>query len=890
MVWKTYKKCDIIAVLGRQTSMILHESLKEKVMQWRKEGYPSLYPALSEILEYQEINGKNASFSLRFLRQPQLEALEVYWFLRVVLKTPHIFGLYKKWFTEGDALLKALGVPEHHEVTRHLARGGIQAVLDAIVTDDSFVRQLGLHATREMMSLSYPSYILALAMGAGKTVLIGAIIATEFALALEYQEDNFIKNALVFAPGKTILGALKELSDVPYEKILPPRLYKQFIATVRFTYTRDGEKNIPIIPKSIFNIVVTNTEKIRITKQSITKGQLGGILGTRIQEEDAKADVANQRLKTLASLPHLGIFSDEAHHTYGQALDSELKQVRKTVDYLAVNTKVVAVVNTTGTPYYKRQVLKDVVYWYSLSQGIRDGILKQVRDNIETFEKIDTQRFAAQVVKDFFAQYRDTKIYGTTSAKLALYFPQTDDVKEVLPVVEKTLAGLGLEPSLALAVTNESDEKTKDLFTNRINDPAVPYRVFLLVNMGTEGWNVPSLFATALARKIHSSNNFVLQAASRCLRQVPGNHQKAKIYLSEENVRILDSELQETYGESLADLNSTQPEMKKERLIIRKLEIPPLSMKKIVYRVVPKVTRSGILTIQKPKTNRRTTRAITYTLVSRAARRRVLEEKSARDVIMEEDTTDVATLAVELSVLCRVPLHMLVEKLAGLYGNLDIPQTEADNIREQLETQTQKYEKIKEEVEVALALIRTKGFDTEGDGKGRIYATEIQYRADKEHLLSRYEVWRKSGEPKQRQLDFGFHYSPYNFDSNPEQDFFNKMLDALHENPADIEDIYFTGAMDDPAKTDFLFEYQDKTGKWHNYAPDFLIRKKSGKMLIVEVKGEDRANADKTLFKEKAMRALEGVNVENLKYEIISADRDTIQLNDLQRIKKLVYG
>ncbi len=869
--------------------MILHESLKIKVAQWRKEGYPSDYASLSEILEWQKNNGKNASFSLRYLRQPQLEALETYWYLRVILKTPHIFDLYKKWF-KPEELPEAFGIPHHKEVTKLLTRGGIDAVLDAIKTNDDFVRQFGLHTAREMMSLSYPSYILALAMGAGKTVLIGTIIATEFALALEHPENDFIKNALVFAPGKTILGALKELSDVPYEKLLPPRLYKQFISTVKFTYTRDGEKNPPIIPRSAFNIVVTNTEKIRITRQSITKGQLGGIFGTTAQEEDAKTDVANQRLKTLASLPHLGVFSDEAHHTYGQALDSELKQVRKTVDYLADNTKVVAVVNTTGTPYYKRQVLKEVVYWYSLSQGIKDGILKEVRNNIETYEKVSAPEFAAEVIKDFFKHYRHTKIHNTTAAKLALYFPNTDDLKEALPLVQKTLATLQLDPSLALAVTNQSDEKTKDLFMNRINDPAITHRVFLLVNMGTEGWNVPSLFATALAREIRSSNNFVLQAASRCLRQVSGNNQKAKIYLSKENVRILDSELQETYGETLADLNATQPEMKKERLIVCKLEIPPLSMKKIVHRIVPKVNLVDSWSIKKPTKENRTAKVTKYVLAERGVRRRVLEETESRFIDLEEETTDAIALAVELSALCRIPLAPLFEKLSALYGNGEISQYEVDDIRRQLETQTQKYEKVTEEIEVALAIIRKEGFNKEGQGKAPLYVTEIQYRADKENLLSRYEIWHKMNKPKQEQFDFGFHYSPYNFDSNPEQDFFRRMLDSLEENPADVEDIYFTGAMDDPEKTDFLFEYQDKMGKSHNYAPDFLIRKKDGKMLIVEVKGEDRLDDEKTLRKKAALRELEGVNEKNVKYEIISADRDRISFNDLKRIKELVYG
>jgi len=89
---------------------------------------------------------------------------------------------------------------------------------------------------------------------------------------------------------------------------LPPRLYKQFISTLKITYTRDGEKDIPIIKGSSFNIVVTNTEKIRIQKQNITKGLLQGILLTREREDEIKEAVANQRLQTIASLPNLAIF------------------------------------------------------------------------------------------------------------------------------------------------------------------------------------------------------------------------------------------------------------------------------------------------------------------------------------------------------------------------------------------------------------------------------------------------------------------------------------------------------------------------------------------------------------------------------------------------------
>ena len=52
-------------------------------------------------------------------------------------------------------------------------------------------------------------------MGAGKTILIGAIVATEFAMALEYPDGPFVQNALVFAPGKTIIESLRELLRDP---------------------------------------------------------------------------------------------------------------------------------------------------------------------------------------------------------------------------------------------------------------------------------------------------------------------------------------------------------------------------------------------------------------------------------------------------------------------------------------------------------------------------------------------------------------------------------------------------------------------------------------------------------------------------------------------------
>lgn len=858
--------------------LFIPNKLKEKVLAWRGEDYKCNYPAISEIFNFNLMESEGGTKSLRYLRKAQFEALETYWYLRLVEKTPHIYELYKRLYDDNSKLLKALGIPLTEEITQIIINKGFDKVIEKIKTDDDFVKRNRLEAVRESLTLEYPSYILALAMGSGKTVLIGSIIATEFALALEYQND-FVKNALVFAPGKTILGALKEISNIPFEKILPLRLYKQFMSSVKITYTQDNEKGIPITWGSNFNIIVTNTEKIRIQKPTGYKKQASLVNHQKIKEEE---EIANLRLQTIASLPHLAIFSDEAHHTYGQSLDTELKKVRKTVDYLGENTNVVAVVNTTGTPYYKKQMLRDVIFWYGLSQGIKDGILKDVKNSIKSYPSdIAPENMIKDVLDDFFKEYGDVQIFDGSKSKIAIYFPQTEELKSLKPVVEKKVSKLGLDPSIVLEVTNQSEEKIKDLFNNRINDVHNPYRVFLLVNMGTEGWNCPSLFATALARKLKSSNNFVLQAASRCLRQIPGNTKNARIYLSEDNVAVLDSQLKETFGESLTVLDTTKPEMRREKLVLRKLEIPPILIKRKLKKIVFDESKRVEIDIKKPEDGAKTAQKIIYDVKEQEGRKKVLSETGVEIIKLSEDFTDIYEVAVEISSAYRLALGKIYELLKKIYPDGEVPTTHIIQLKEQVEKQVKNYKKIEEEVEVALALVKPEGFDKEEKDGKTIYTTEIIYHKDKEDLLLRFEQFKDSNKK-----GFSFHYSPYKMDSAPETDFFRRLLAALNENPDDVEDIYFTGAITDAKKTDFLFEYKDKNGKWRTYTPDFVIMKKNGKVLIVEVKGE--IFRDET--KEMAIRELENLNPNKLKYEVLFTKEDEIGFNNVQRVKEWIYG
>lgn len=870
----------------------LYQLIQQNVATWRQDGYPvEDYGAIAEVFDYATLP---ESGNLRFLRMAQLRALETYWYLRLVEGTPHIFDLYRRYYPRPLDLLAALGL-DRDEIKDFVLNEGLDALWARIREGGRFVKTHKLESVHETLVLDYPSYILALAMGAGKTMLIGAIVATEFAMALEHPDGPFIQNALVFAPGLTILESLRELAEVDYSKILPPRLYKPFEATYKLVFTREGEQDLPVIRGSRYNLIVTNTEKIRIQKRTYRHHTWTQMYFEHMMEQSEEE--ANLRLQAIASLPNLGVFSDEAHHTYGREIGTRLKRVRQTVDYLHEKTDLICVVNTTGTPYYERQPLRDVVIWYGLSEGIRDNILKPVDGNIYAydFDQQHTDQFVAEVVRDFFHTYGEVRLPNGAPARLAMYFPQTKDLRELRPVVERTLLELGYSTDVVLRNTSKSTEAEIDAF-NRLNDPRSPHRVILLVNKGTEGWDCPSLFACALARKLKRSQNFVLQASTRCLRQVVGNAHKARIYLSMDNRGALDRQLQETYGETIEDLNRASQNTRTARMVVRKLDVPPLVVKKIVKQVVPvgqtsELGETAEVSLRKPDIEAETVlvRKV-YTPREQPDRASVLTQVTEERAEYAAVGSDLYSAATELAAVYRLDVWTVYAELKRLYGaGGTVPETHLPALAAQVEEQTRRYQVEEQEVEVALALIRPDGFKPEQEEDGSvIYTAEITYQKGKEHLLLSWQdlVARNAG-------DFGFHYDPYNFDSDPEQDFFVQMLDAINLEPEQVEDIYFTGGLHDPRKTDFTVEYLGVDDRWHRYSPDFVIRREDGRCYIVEIK--DARFRDNEVDGEKGRKAMAvqrwvGLNPERLKYEMIFTTSDSVAFNQLAPAREFVEG
>lgn len=882
----------------------LYQALDDKVSAWRTANYPcDDYPAIREIMEFATEDAETAQ--LRYLRHAQFRALETYWYLRLVLQTPKIPELYETLFPKPKDRREAMGLT-HPDIVSFIADEGMEACIERVLSDNAFVRKYALESLRESLTLDYASYILALAMGAGKTILMGSIVATEFAMALEYSDGPFVQNALIFAPGKTILSALRELADVPYEKLLPPRLHKPFAASLKLTFTRDGDKQIPIVWGSSFNVIVTNTEKIRIQKPTVRSNanQLSVLASTKAEEA---TELANLRLQAVASLPHLAVFSDEAHHTYGQKLlgkwvkdevtgepvfkDDGIKKVRRTIDYLAQETNLIVVINATGTPYFERQPLRDVVVWYGLGEGIRDGVLKELANNIKVFDLGDGEadQLVAAVVDDFVRDYWAISLPNGAPARLALYFPNIETRDELRGSIESALALHGIGTDILLAVDGKSTEPVRQAFYATGGDPSAPHRILLLVNMGTEGWNCPSLFATALVRKLANSNNFVLQAATRCLRQVPGNTQPARVYLTGVNKKTLEAQLAETYGTSLKDLDTQQAERIEKEIVLHKPHLPPLLIKKRVLRyrrkesdastpalvfTVPGIAAPQGATVQ------------TLGIVETAAGTTRLQRVDTGDdsLLAPPPELDAYTAAAELAANYHLEMREVLAALRAAYGTgNDIPDYHLPALGRQIETQRAQYEEHFEEIDVAVALVKADGFDKHEQNGATVYTARISFAKERAAL---YKTANDTADA-QLALASSFHYEGYNFDSGPEAEFLDWTLALLKKEAHQIEGLWFTGGLTDPAKTDLCAEYLGEDGRWHRYTPDFVLRRADGKHLVVEIKKDifsPDISADMARYaqgeepqtqegrKAVALKRWESLNPDKLAYHVMFAD------------------
>jgi len=539
-----------------------------------------------------------------YLRQPQFEALEMYVFIKEFMDNKKVIEIFNLWKNKKDDFSER----------SYYAKDRL-GLFDEQVEEQTDILFQQMKKYRQ----DYPNYIYALTMGLGKSRLMATCIFYEFLLANKYPKDKrYCHNALIFAPDKTVLQTLaSEITTFDKTEVIPPEYANVLDANIKIHFLEDTIISLNTIDNSIFNIIITNNQKI-IVKQSHkekTPTQTlfePNVVSSIYNDEDILGDEKllppNERFQKLCRLPQIGIYVDEAHHLFGSKLLDDLQSekttsFRTTINLLADRlkkhrTQVVACYNYTGTPYVERQVLPEVVYACGLKQAINKEYLKEV--DIKGFDNVKDIGFLRAIINGYtdsdgkkipgFLDIYKNQTFEGLLPKLAIFTSTVDEIRTIVkPALENLLTEKGVDLSkILINVGDGNPDLTGNDEIRYFNNLDIPgtegslKQFILLCGKGKEGWNCRSLFGVALFRSSFSSV-FVLQSTMRCLRQIKIDNEAPKqetavVYLSKENYDILDAELNKNFNMSIKDL-SNQNKKGKKQFEVRMM--PPLQKIKI---------------------------------------------------------------------------------------------------------------------------------------------------------------------------------------------------------------------------------------------------------------------------------------------------------------------
>jgi type III restriction enzyme len=543
------------------------------------------------------------------LRDAQIEAIEVYLFLKVKGENKPLWQLFSEgFFTLNKPLLSEeylLSFENGIQIFAlyDFAKDNLPSLVEVIrnnpsdVDYDSIIKKI-------FYDINYSDYLLSLPMGAGKTYLMASFIYLDLYFALnEPSNKNFAHNFLILIPSglkNSIAPSLKSIASFDGSWVLPDiqakkikKLLKFDILDVPKTGTKsnlavnpNAQKVNNILPNPFAQIFVVNAEKVILNSKA--KGLL-----------EYDEIVENELKQKLAFVPNLSILIDEVHHA---ALD-DIK-LRKVVSWWNTKGNITTVLGFSGTPYLKNTDKIDIdeniffkfshitntVYYYPLTTAIQK-FLKLPTVKSANLSKLE---ILTQSINDFNRLYKTKTYQDGTIAKCAIYCSSIADLEEV--VYPHLITKLKIPKNDILKFHKGNKEYKTDTNAElefRSLDLSSSYkRYILLVQVGKEGWDCRSLTCVVLSGSSDSPKNMVLQTSCRCLREVDKNDNTALIWLNESNAKILNEQLKKEQNSSIEELNSlgrasfNKPIQRVSRVDYLKLPTIDFYQLKIIYTTV----------------------------------------------------------------------------------------------------------------------------------------------------------------------------------------------------------------------------------------------------------------------------------------------------------------
>lgn len=545
---------------------------------------------VKDLVEYMKDKGN--------LRDTQVEAIETYLFLKIEGQNKPLWRLFSEgFFTNGTDLSKLnINQTARDFLTENKAALALYNFsrqknednttllpeLEKLIVDKPAELNYEQIIKNIFYNVDYADYLMSLPMGSGKTYLMAAFIYLDLYFAHNESENKtFAHNFLVLIPSglkSSIVPSLRTIENFDPTWVIPDPAGSELKRTMKFEIldeARSGKKSNRVVnpnagkvnsclPNPFGHVFVVNAEKVILDRLEVTN-QLQVFEKTE-DEEDKRA---NELRNLIGKIPNLSILIDEVHH----AATDDIK-LRQVVNKWQSKGNITTVLGFSGTPYlskadkiqvnensfFKFSQITNTVYYYPLVTAIKN-FLKTPK--VKIGQNLDRFQIIRKGIEDFQKEYGDKKYSNGTIAKLAIYCTNIEVLEEeVYPFLTGELK---INPSEILKFHKGNKQypqpEGSELEFRSLDLPISRKKYILLVQVGKEGWDCPSLTGVILSQKGDSPKNMVLQTSCRCLRQVDPNNaegcpeETALIWLNDYNAKTLNSQLKKEQHTSIEEIN-----------------------------------------------------------------------------------------------------------------------------------------------------------------------------------------------------------------------------------------------------------------------------------------------------------------------------------------------
>ncbi|WP_417237331.1 DEAD/DEAH box helicase family protein [Bizionia paragorgiae] len=896
------------------------------------------------------------------LRDTQIEAIETYLFLKIEGQNKPLWTLFSEgFFTNGTDLSKlninqkARDFLSNNKAAHALYDFSRQKNVDSTLLPE--LEKLIVDKPSELdyeqiiknifYNVDYADYLMSLPMGAGKTYLMAAFIYIDLYFAHNEPENKiFAHNFLVLIPSglkSSIVPSLRTIENFDPTWVIPDPAASELKRMLKFEIldeSRSTKKSNRVVnpnagkvnaclPNPFGRLFVVNAEKVILDRLEVTNQ-----LEVFERTEDEKDKRANELRNLIGKIPNLSILIDEVHH----AATDEIK-LRQVVNKWQAKGNITTVLGFSGTPYlakadkiqvneetfFKFSQITNTVYYYPLVTAIK-SFLKTPK--VKIGQNLDRFQIIRKGIRDFQATYGNKKYENGTIAKIAIYCTNIEVLEaEVYPFLTGELK---INPAEILKFHKGNKEYSQpegsELEFRSLDLPISKKQYILLVQVGKEGWDCPSLTSVILSQKGDSPKNMVLQTSCRCLRQVdPDQDETALIWLNDYNAKTLNDQLKKEQQTSIEEINKIKKDGKIEwverfsRMELLDLPLVDFYQLRVKYQSIEEEkeahTKTKLQELVKNIDQYKAAALVTTAEISNldegdiaimkqtgfdAANFNLWVHEISKESYGLIKTTELYTYDTELqSIFKKVTYEendvLFWNELYDLY-TINSKIRLAFSIKRDLKTES---EVIPENANLLLvdklgAVEKNDKLYPEKADVDKILAVDescedieidlTKARADYDkalktledagmgHMMSSWEDFQKKYDHSLavRSKDKTLHYLPYNFvQSGFEKDILQKtlQLDSFKENSLEV---YYNG---ERGLTEFVINCFAKNGNnWKNigrYTTDFLIIQRKDKTihkaLLVETKGEGYKN-DPAFLQKKNFVEIEFLKQNNDKF------------------------